>query len=196
MLASVQHWIRAIETGSNYDVEYRVRAADGEWRWCVAKGRPFKDENGVIEGWIVTITPVDELIQVRFFLSFRRVHYIYNLIFSDHQARLEALRIQKLVAAVLHGAGIMLLSVDRESLVTFCECSNLRKDTMGSSTNSVGQPLADVWPDVKVHQGVKRMLDENLDVLTWQTSPEDALHGQYFQYRVSTTAFLSSILAY
>lgn len=49
----------------------------------------------------------------------------------------------------------------------------------------VGQVLGSIWPDPEVAEAVRRMLDEELDVLTWQTTAEKAINDQYFQYRVS-----------
>lgn len=104
------------------------------------------------------------------------------------QARSDALRIQGLIAAVLNGAGVTLLSVNTESIVTFCEGSALTASGLGTPMNDrdpVGQVLGSIWPDPEVHEAVRRMLDEELDVLTWQTAAEKAVNDQYFQYRVS-----------
>jgi PAS domain S-box-containing protein len=44
-------WINALETGQSYDVEFRLRRADGVYRWFRIRGEPLRDENGRIVNW-------------------------------------------------------------------------------------------------------------------------------------------------
>ena len=51
----------AIETGHPYDVNHRLRRADGVYRWFHAHGRPSRDALGRIARWYVVATDVDEI---------------------------------------------------------------------------------------------------------------------------------------
>ena len=53
-------WANAIETGLPYDVDHRLRAADGVYRWFHAHGRPSRDAQGHITRWYVVVTDIDE----------------------------------------------------------------------------------------------------------------------------------------
>jgi PAS domain S-box-containing protein len=55
-----QRWAAALATGEAFDVEHRLRRADGEYRWHVARGLPLRDEGGKITRWFGTCTDIHE----------------------------------------------------------------------------------------------------------------------------------------
>jgi PAS domain S-box-containing protein len=54
------HWRRSLEDLTPYSAEYRLRHADGGWRWTVAKAAPLLDESGAAREWIGMNTDVNE----------------------------------------------------------------------------------------------------------------------------------------
>jgi PAS domain S-box-containing protein len=53
-------WRRAIETGSPYDGEERIRRADGVYRWFHSRGLPMRDMDGRIIRWYVLLTDIED----------------------------------------------------------------------------------------------------------------------------------------
>ena len=53
-------WLKCVQTGEAYEMEYRLRRADGAYRWFLMKGNPLRDEDGRILKWIGTATDVDD----------------------------------------------------------------------------------------------------------------------------------------
>ena len=53
-------WTRAIGSGKAYEVEFRLRRADGAYRWFLARAVPARDERGNIIRWIGTNTDVHD----------------------------------------------------------------------------------------------------------------------------------------
>src|SRR2546430_1804401 len=51
---------RAIISGSPYDVEVRLRGADGSYRWFLARYNPVRDDQGQIMRWYVACTDIDD----------------------------------------------------------------------------------------------------------------------------------------
>ena len=49
--ASQQRWLHSVETGENYEVEYRLRGKDGEYRWFRARAVPIQNEVGEVIKW-------------------------------------------------------------------------------------------------------------------------------------------------
>lgn len=49
-------WRYACRMGTAYTAEYRIRRADGEYRWHVSRGVPLRDAGGEIVKWIGTAT--------------------------------------------------------------------------------------------------------------------------------------------
>lgn len=50
--ATLAGWQEAVAQESLYDVEYRVRRHDGEYRWFQARGTPIRDADGHIGSWL------------------------------------------------------------------------------------------------------------------------------------------------
>lgn len=44
-------WQEVIAQGSTYDLEFRLRRNDGDWRWHLVQGAPVRDETGTIIKW-------------------------------------------------------------------------------------------------------------------------------------------------
>ncbi|WP_291864243.1 PAS domain-containing protein [Bradyrhizobium sp.] len=53
-------WTSAIARGEPYEVEFRLRRADGVFRWFLARAVPVRDEQGQITRWIGTNTDVHD----------------------------------------------------------------------------------------------------------------------------------------
>jgi PAS domain S-box-containing protein len=57
--ATVRRWLHSATTGSSYDDVYRMRRADGQYRWIQSLGEPFHDTNGRIAYWYGQIVDID-----------------------------------------------------------------------------------------------------------------------------------------
>jgi PAS domain S-box-containing protein len=56
----ISAWIRSVETAAPYDVDHRLRGADGVYRWFHARGLPLRDEEGRVVRWYVLLTDIDD----------------------------------------------------------------------------------------------------------------------------------------
>jgi PAS domain S-box-containing protein len=54
-----QVWGRALQTGELVEVDYRVRRADGVYRWFLARGRAVRDQQGRVIKWFGMLTETD-----------------------------------------------------------------------------------------------------------------------------------------
>jgi PAS domain S-box-containing protein len=57
-------WAASLNTGEPFVAEYRLRGADGGWRWFVARAQPVQD-GGAARRWIGAATDVTDLIAAR-----------------------------------------------------------------------------------------------------------------------------------
>ena len=55
---TLAHWMGAVEEKHRYDIEYRIRRFDGEYRWFQTRGTPMRDSHGRIIYWVGTCTDV------------------------------------------------------------------------------------------------------------------------------------------
>src|SRR6266850_2069524 len=57
---SIDNWKEALAAGKATESEIRVRGADGEYRWFLARAVPLHDELGNIVNWYGTITDIED----------------------------------------------------------------------------------------------------------------------------------------
>lgn len=57
-------WEGAVERGSPLDRTYRIRAADGGFRWFKSRAVPVRDEDGRLLKWFGTSTDVDDQVRL------------------------------------------------------------------------------------------------------------------------------------
>jgi len=57
---AVEHWNHSLSTGEPYEVEFRLRGADGQYRWHIARALPQVDGSGKVVHWFGTNTDIEE----------------------------------------------------------------------------------------------------------------------------------------
>ena len=57
---AVADWMHSVKTGEPYDVDNRLRGADGVYRWFHSRGLSLRDADGRIVRWYVLLTDIDE----------------------------------------------------------------------------------------------------------------------------------------
>ncbi|MDP2358846.1 MAG: PAS domain-containing protein [Beijerinckiaceae bacterium] len=67
--ACIQSYGQAFAKGQPFSLMYRMRRADGEFRWVLDQVRPFKNDSGQIEGFFGACTDVDEMVKANEALS-------------------------------------------------------------------------------------------------------------------------------
>ena len=55
-----QVWNHSLKTGDAYEIEYRFRRHDGEYRWFLGRALPLRDEQGTILKWFGTCTDIHD----------------------------------------------------------------------------------------------------------------------------------------
>jgi PAS domain S-box-containing protein len=57
---ALERWQAAIKSGNAYEIEYRLRGKDGEYRWYLTRALPIRDRSEAISRWLGTSTDIDE----------------------------------------------------------------------------------------------------------------------------------------
>src|SRR6266568_2163349 len=68
-------WLESVAGHHSYDIEYRVRHRDGEYRWFKTRGVPIRDGRGNIVKWFGTCTDISDLRQAEEALRFSEQRY-------------------------------------------------------------------------------------------------------------------------
>ena len=55
-----EKWRHSLATGEPYEVEYRLRDHEGNYRWTIGRAMPLRDPSGKIIRWLGTCTDIDD----------------------------------------------------------------------------------------------------------------------------------------
>ena len=55
-----RQWALSLASGIRFEVEYRLKRADGEFRWHMVRGVPLRNEHGHISNWFGTCTDMHD----------------------------------------------------------------------------------------------------------------------------------------
>jgi len=61
---AISAWTRSVESGTPYDMDQRLRGADGAYRWFRGRGMPLRAEDESAVRWYVLLVDIDERKQV------------------------------------------------------------------------------------------------------------------------------------
>ncbi|MBX3578433.1 MAG: PAS domain-containing protein [Rhizobiaceae bacterium] len=56
---AAEAWAHALATGETYETEFRIRQADGAYRWFIVRAQPVRGTDGEILSWIGTNTDIE-----------------------------------------------------------------------------------------------------------------------------------------
>ncbi|MGH9310622.1 MAG: PAS domain-containing sensor histidine kinase [Vicinamibacterales bacterium] len=62
---TLDEWRRSLQTGKEYEVEFRLRGADQTWRWHLGRAVALRGADGRIEKWFGTNTDMHDLTRAR-----------------------------------------------------------------------------------------------------------------------------------
>jgi PAS domain S-box-containing protein len=57
---SQQRWLECVQSGQNYEVEYRLRGGNGDYRWFRARAVPIRNPEGKIIKWYGTCSDIHD----------------------------------------------------------------------------------------------------------------------------------------
>lgn len=75
-------WRHSLETGEPYEIEYRLRRADGVYRWTLGRASAIRNDKGEITRWFGTCTDIEDLkraVDSKDLLSQELSHRIKNI---------------------------------------------------------------------------------------------------------------------
>ncbi|KAH0609175.1 uncharacterized protein H6S33_001403 [Morchella sextelata] len=121
----IKEWMRCLETGQDYTVEYRCRRHDGVWRWMLGRALPLRDpRTGEIIKWYGTCTDIHDLVE----------------------ARSEARRTRKQLQEVLQHSQITLWAIDCSNHITLLEGSIIW-DLHNTAESYIGVDIYELFQD-------------------------------------------------
>lgn len=134
-IATILNWRDTLSVGSGIAAEYRLRMANGSYRWHVARAIAIRDDNGKIARWVGTTTDIEEQKSARD-LAYKEREKVYSL-FQQAPVVILVLAGPEHVVEMINPAG--------------------RNYLYGKEI--INKPLRDALPELEA-QGIIGMLDE------------------------------------
>ena len=109
-------WDQSIESGRDYEVEYRFRrASDGSYRWHLGRSFPLRDEEGTIVQWVGSCTDIDD--QKRAEEALRYAHAELEVRVVERTAELgnAKAKLQAVMDAATHSS---IIATDPDGVIT------------------------------------------------------------------------------
>lgn len=90
-------WTRAVQTGQTFECEYRMKRADGVYRWFLGRGLPVRDREGRVVRWLGTATDIDD--QKRVETELQQRHGLARLLHGVTVAAYQAATVEEAMQA-------------------------------------------------------------------------------------------------
>ncbi|MCB2073795.1 MAG: EAL domain-containing protein [Novosphingobium sp.] len=117
-------WRQSIETGRDFEIEFRVLHCSGEYRWAFARAQPQRDEQGAIVRWYGTSTDIHERV------------------LAEHK-----LRESQIVQSSILGASTDSIKImDLDGAILLINTPGMTAQGAVDRSVLVGKRWADMWP--------------------------------------------------
>jgi PAS domain S-box-containing protein len=108
-------WSESLASATPYETEYRLRsAADGTYRWFIARAEPLRDEAGRVVQWIGTATDVDEQHRARETLEY--IALASKVLFENFELAQNLQRLVELLVPTMGEIALIVLLDDEGAL--------------------------------------------------------------------------------
>ncbi|WP_300577893.1 PAS domain S-box protein [Phenylobacterium sp.] len=89
--AVAEAWLQAVQNALPFSPQFRLRRADGVWRWFHGRASPLRDEDGEVRRWFGSASDITEVVEARQDLEVRVAERTRDLEASlEAKARTEA----------------------------------------------------------------------------------------------------------
>ncbi len=167
MVAAADGWARAVASGDPYETEFRIRRADGSFRWHLVRALALRSEDGSIRRWVGTNTDIHE----------RKLQETENLRDRD---RIWNLSRELMLVCDLHGrihavnpAATRLLGWRAEEMVGQTLLDFLHPDDVAATTQAIA--AVEVDASALAIENRYRTREGSYLLLNWTAVPEQGL---------------------
>lgn len=149
-------WQKAVDTKSDYQVEYRIRRADGQFRWHLTRGVPRFNEKGEIIMWVGSTTDIQE--QKGLVEELLAANEEIAAAFDREQVAAQRVESQRQMLLDLFMQAPAMIAMQRGPEHIY-ELVNPQYQRLAPGRNFIGKSVEQAWPELK-SQGFYDLLDQ------------------------------------
>jgi PAS domain S-box-containing protein len=149
------HWRSCINNGEPYQIEYRLRRADGQYRWILVRAVPRRDANGQITLWVGGATDIHEqklMVEELLESNEQQAALSEQAYYNYHLAQQQR---QTLYGLLMQAPAYVSITRGPEHRYEF---ANEQFMNLVNTAQVVGHTVAEVFPEVEA-QGLLTILD-------------------------------------
>lgn len=148
-------WRQCVDNGEPYQVEYRLRRADGQYRWILVRAAPRRDVNGQVSLWVGGATDIHEQkLMVEELLEANEQQAALSEQ-AYHNYQLAQQQRQTLYSLLMQAPAYVSITRGPEHRYEF---ANAQFMTLVGEVQVIGQTVAEVLPEIEA-QGLLAVLD-------------------------------------
>jgi PAS domain S-box-containing protein len=150
-----EHWRQCVESGEPFQIEYRLRRADAQYRWILVRAAPRRDTNGQISLWVGGATDIHEQkLMVEELLESNEQQAALSEQ-AYHNYHLAQQQRQTLHSLLMQAPAYVSIVRGPEHRYEF---ANAQFMTLLGTTRVIGHTVAEVFPEMEA-QGLLAILD-------------------------------------
>jgi PAS domain S-box-containing protein len=150
-----EHWRMCVESGEPFQIEYRLRRADAQYRWILVRAAPRRDTNGQISLWVGGATDIHEQkLMVEELLESNEQQAALSEQ-AYHNYHLAQQQRQTLHSLLMQAPAYVSIVRGPEHRYEF---ANAQFMTLLGTTRVIGHTVAEVFPEMEA-QGLLAILD-------------------------------------
>jgi PAS domain S-box-containing protein len=183
-----QQWQQSVASGDTYQVEYRLRRHDGQYRWVLSRALPRRDAEGKTLMWVGGVTDIhDQKMMVQEILET-----------NEQQAVLSEQAYQNFKLAESQRETYQTLFMQAPALICILRAPGHRYEFVNTAYQGlfagrqlVGLTVAEALPEVAA-QGITRLLDDVFEtgetfranelLVQLRDADTNQLHDAYFNF--------------
>lgn len=148
-------WRKAYESGESYQTEYRLRCADGDYRWVLARGIPRRNAAGEVSMWVGCSVDIHD--QKALVVELLQANEEQAALSDQAYQAFQLAQSQRETFYNLFQQAPALVAIVRGPQYVF-EFANPRYHELFATDELVGRPVLDIVPEA-AEQGFIGLLD-------------------------------------
>ncbi len=153
-------YIKHFNARSGFEMTYRLRRHDGEYRWILDNGRPYNNDSGSFEGFIGSCIDITERIQIEEALKIRNKELKHLSDIKSDFVTMITHELRTPLASIMEGVNLIADGIDGP----VSEAQTVTLDIVKRNISRLSRMVSNVLDFQKLESGIGVMEMKNADL--------------------------------